>query len=208
MKFRDFYSTAIALKDETLRRIVEKLERARYSAVRIKHSAKNTIVLPSRANLFSRDRTESEENEATLTESSYYDCSSWDFNRSSAKLRYKDDGIHPECFLSMDDCIRRNDYPCDVFTVETEDGFLIEIHRLRNEGKPAVLMQHGILGDSSHWLAAGPDHGLGKRGGVLLNQFISNQNSSVSPVGRRLRCFPCQHAWQPLQSSPYRTLSR
>ncbi|CAG5102227.1 Oidioi.mRNA.OKI2018_I69.chr1.g201.t1.cds [Oikopleura dioica] len=159
----DFYSTAIALKDETLRRIVEQLERARYSAVRIKHSAKNSIVLPSRANLLSRDRTESEENEATLTESSYYDCSSWDFNRSSAKLRYKDDGIHPECFLSMDDCIRRNDYPCDVFTVETEDGFLIEIHRLRNEGKPAVLMQHGILGDSSHWLAAGPDHGLAYR---------------------------------------------
>ena len=166
MKFSDFYTNAMAFKDQGLRRLREQVDRARLSAIRIKRTT-SSIVLPGRSDnsnnaspddLFSSERRSDEQ---TYTESSQNDCSSWDTNRSSAKVTYTDN-IHPECFLSMDDCIRYNGYPCDVFTVETEDGFLIEIHRLRNEGKPAVLMQHGILGDTGHWVAAGPDHGLGR----------------------------------------------
>ena len=164
MKFSDFYTNAIAVKDQGLRRLREQVERARISAIRIKRTT-SAIVLTGRSNNSninskSPDHEKKPSDELTFTESSRNDCSSWDTNRSSAKVTYKDD-IHPECFLSMDDCIRYNGFPCDVFTVETEDGFLIEIHRLRNEGKPAVLMQHGILGDTGHWVAAGPDHGLG-----------------------------------------------
>ena len=155
MKFSDFYTNAIAFKDQGLRRLREQVERARISAIRIKRTT-SAIVLRNN----SPDHLDKKSDELTYTESSRNDCSSWDTNRSSAKVTYKDN-IHPECFLSIDDCIRLNGFSCDVFTVETEDGFLIEIHRLRNEGKPAILMQHGILGDTGHWVAAGPDHGLG-----------------------------------------------
>ncbi|CBY07317.1 unnamed protein product [Oikopleura dioica] len=157
----DFYTNAIAFKDEGLRRLREQVERARISAIRIKRTT-SAIVLTGRSSDSPDLSSEKKSDELTYTESSRNDCSSWDTNRSSAKVTYKDN-IHPECFLSMDDCIRYNGFPCDVFTVETEDGFLVEIHRLRNEGKPAVLLQHGILGDTGHWLAAGPDHGLAYR---------------------------------------------
>ena len=130
-------------RKKTFRRLFERFEQVRYSALRIKHIANNSIVLPSRSDV----------------ESDFNDCGAKisDSDKSSSKTR-----VVSECSLAIHDCIRMNDYPCDVFTVETNDGFLVEIHRLRNVGKPAVLLQHGILGDSGHWVSAGPEHGLGK----------------------------------------------
>ena len=69
--------------------------------------------------------------------------------------------IHQDCFLSVPDMIRANGFPCDELTVETDDGFLLGVHRLPNPDGEAVLIQHGLLADSSNFVTAGPEHGLG-----------------------------------------------
>ena len=55
-------------------------------------------------------------------------------------------------------------YPCDDYTVQTEDGFLIGLQRIRHglgeedarrgneEKKPVVFLQHGLLCSSTNWL--------------------------------------------------------
>ena len=35
-------------------------------------------------------------------------------------------------------------YKCEEIITETEDGFLLTVHRLPNDGPP-VLLQHGLL---------------------------------------------------------------
>ncbi|EGT30719.1 hypothetical protein CAEBREN_12418 [Caenorhabditis brenneri] len=56
--------------------------------------------------------------------------------------------------------INRWGYPVLIYTVETTDGYILELHRIpygktnvtwSNGTKPVVFMQHGLLGASSDW---------------------------------------------------------
>uniref|UniRef100_H2ZL00 Lipase n=1 Tax=Ciona savignyi TaxID=51511 RepID=H2ZL00_CIOSA len=65
--------------------------------------------------------------------------------------------------------IRHAGYPCEVHNVQTKDGYILTMHRIpygvtdtSRKGssrlrlkRPVVFMQHGILADSSCWVANG-----------------------------------------------------
>ncbi|KAE8750091.1 Lipase 3-like [Frankliniella occidentalis] len=58
--------------------------------------------------------------------------------------------------------VAREGYPIELHKVETDDGYILEVHRIPLPGskKPPVYLQHGILCSSSDWVIAGPEKGL------------------------------------------------
>lgn len=67
--------------------------------------------------------------------------------------------------------IENNGYPAENHTVVTEDGYILEIHRIPYNpesderflnNRPAVILQHGLVCSSADWLIAGKYKGLGK----------------------------------------------
>uniref|UniRef100_A0A8D0EID6 Partial AB-hydrolase lipase domain-containing protein n=1 Tax=Strix occidentalis caurina TaxID=311401 RepID=A0A8D0EID6_STROC len=64
--------------------------------------------------------------------------------------------------------IRYHGYPSEEYQVTTEDGYILGVFRIpagrnsQNTGKkPAVLLHHGTLGDSIHWISNLPNNSLG-----------------------------------------------
>lgn len=57
-------------------------------------------------------------------------------------------------------------YPYEVHRVETQDGYLLKVHRvlprLSKETKGPVLLVHGIFGTAADWLLSGQNMALGK----------------------------------------------
>jgi len=87
-----------------------------------------------------------------------------DWDRSRESLNGISEDIHPDCFKPVPEIIRsykngEQFYKCEEIIVETEDGFLLTLHRIPNNGPP-VLLQHGLLADSGNWVCGGPEHGL------------------------------------------------
>ena len=73
--------------------------------------------------------------------------------------------------------IRSHGYPAEVYEVTTEDGYILELHRIphgknekeksatdklmTNGSSPVVFIQHGLMMTSADWVLAGPGKGLG-----------------------------------------------
>ena len=60
-------------------------------------------------------------------------------------------------------------YPVQTHSVRTEDGYILELHRIphgksqaANSTRPAVLMHHALLCSSFDWIALGPEKSLGE----------------------------------------------
>lgn len=72
--------------------------------------------------------------------------------------------------LKTPELIRSHGYQVEIHNVITEDGYILEIHRLpyagldceRNftNGKQPILMQHGLAGSSADWIFMGPNRAL------------------------------------------------
>ncbi|KAI5702933.1 hypothetical protein M8J75_005719 [Diaphorina citri] len=74
---------------------------------------------------------------------------------------------NPDVDLPTPKIIRRHGYPAESYIVQTEDGYLLEIHRIpygrkgrRSGKKEVVFLQHGVFGSSADWVVAGPDTAL------------------------------------------------
>jgi lysosomal acid lipase/cholesteryl ester hydrolase len=65
--------------------------------------------------------------------------------------------------------IKRQGYPVEVHHVTTDDGYILEMHRIPNPGKPVIFLQHGLLCSSADWVMMGPDAGLGERFQTNIN---------------------------------------
>lgn len=72
-------------------------------------------------------------------------------------------------------------YPGQVYHVTTEDGYILELHRIpAGRGKSAtreprgrpVFIQHGFLGSSADWLIGPSNQALGKALISLLKLLI------------------------------------
>ncbi|XP_059483957.1 uncharacterized protein LOC132201648 [Neocloeon triangulifer] len=66
----------------------------------------------------------------------------------------------PDVGLPTPDMIKRQGYPAEIHYVTTEDGYILQMHRIPNPGKPVIFLQHGLLCSSADWVMMGPDLGL------------------------------------------------
>lgn len=55
-----------------------------------------------------------------------------------------------------------------MHNVKTEDGYILEVHRIAAPGKQPVLLMHGMLDSSATWVILGPERALGN----ILQNFL------------------------------------
>ena len=60
-------------------------------------------------------------------------------------------------FLIQPQIIERRGYPVEIHQVTTDDGYILEIHRIpaqtsNGPSKKAVFLQHGVAESSGTWL--------------------------------------------------------
>ncbi|XP_046430772.1 lipase 3-like isoform X1 [Neodiprion fabricii] len=75
---------------------------------------------------------------------------------------------HPDVHLSTPELIEKYGYHSESHEVETEDGYILTVHRITggakhppSPGKPVVILQHGVLSSSADWVIMGPSRSLG-----------------------------------------------
>ncbi|XP_011872790.1 PREDICTED: lipase 3-like [Vollenhovia emeryi] len=67
----------------------------------------------------------------------------------------------PDVNLDTLQMIKKAGYPAEAHIVQTEDGYLLTLHRIPGDkGQPPVLLQHGFLCSSADWVIPGKDKGL------------------------------------------------
>ena len=58
--------------------------------------------------------------------------------------------------------IRQDGYPSESHEIETEDGYLLTVHRIPGKkGSTPVFLQHGLLESSADWILPGKNRSLG-----------------------------------------------
>lgn len=70
------------------------------------------------------------------------------------------DSVNPDSYLNPGQIIRRYGYTSESHVIETEDGYLLTVHRIPKSkngtvGKQPVLLQHGLLATSTCFLDEG-----------------------------------------------------
>ncbi|XP_015109465.1 lipase 3 [Diachasma alloeum] len=76
------------------------------------------------------------------------------------KLEYSNGSYNPDMELSTPEMIRRAGYPAEAHTVETEDGYLLTIHRIPNKTGYPIFLQHGLMSSSADWVISGRGQAL------------------------------------------------
>ena len=67
-------------------------------------------------------------------------------------------------------------------TVTTEDGYILEMHRLNmpgSEDRPVVMLQHGILSSSETWVLNGEDSTAFKLAYAGYDVWMGNNRGSM-----------------------------
>lgn len=73
--------------------------------------------------------------------------------------------------LTTTELLRAYNYPAEEHRVITEDGYILEMHRVPNPGRPAVLVMHGMLSSSADFVLMGP--------GIALAYFLHDEGYDV-----------------------------
>ncbi|CAH1800123.1 unnamed protein product [Owenia fusiformis] len=89
------------------------------------------------------------------------------------------DALDPEVHMNASELILSKGYPCEEYTVQTDDGFLLGVQRIphgrktrdqysrseeemsQHHSRPVVLLQHGLLCSSTNWIANLANESLG-----------------------------------------------
>lgn len=79
---------------------------------------------------------------------------------------FASDAYIPDASLSVPKIIKRHGYPSETHIVDTEDGYLLEVHRIphgkntKQYRKFPVFLQHGFVASSADWIINGPSKAL------------------------------------------------
>ncbi|XP_059487749.1 lipase 3-like [Neocloeon triangulifer] len=70
--------------------------------------------------------------------------------------------MHPDVGRPTPDMIVRQGYKAETHQVTTEDGYVLQMHRIpsNSPGGEPVFLQHGLLSSSADWVELGPESGL------------------------------------------------
>ncbi|CAB3251570.1 unnamed protein product [Arctia plantaginis] len=92
------------------------------------------------------------------------------FNGSARLNSRYSNSIVEDARLNVTELITKYGYPVEVHHVTTDDGYILEMHRIPygrdknnvpNKNKPVVILQHGLLCSSAVWVLTGPSVGFG-----------------------------------------------
>ncbi|EDW64195.2 lipase 3 [Drosophila virilis] len=72
-----------------------------------------------------------------------------------------DDPIIEDSDLNTLELLEKYGYPAENHTVQTEDDYFLNIHRIPRPNAKPVLLMHGLLDSSATWVIMGPEKGLG-----------------------------------------------
>ncbi len=82
--------------------------------------------------------------------------------------------------------IKRHGYPAEQHIIQSEDGYLLEYHRIpHGKNAPAanksypVLLHHGLTCTSIVWIINGPEKSLGK---IMINFHDILKLTEVAPM--------------------------
>lgn len=74
---------------------------------------------------------------------------------------------NPDSELSTPEIITRHGYPAETHTIKTDDGYLLNLHRIpcgragcNMTIRQPIFLQHGILASSADWVLSGPEKGI------------------------------------------------
>ncbi|XP_044749569.1 lipase 1-like isoform X1 [Coccinella septempunctata] len=75
--------------------------------------------------------------------------------------------IHPDTGLNITQLLSKYGYPFENHIVQTKDGYLLTLHRMPHgrqnisySGRPAVLLVHGLLSQSTDFVNGGPEKSI------------------------------------------------
>ena len=84
----------------------------------------------------------------------------------TSKLQRPRLGSDPEESMTVPEIVEYNGYPCEIHHVTTDDGYILELHRIPHgkNGEPAskgpLFLQHGLFSSSADWVANVADENL------------------------------------------------
>ncbi|KAJ8928191.1 hypothetical protein NQ314_019254 [Rhamnusium bicolor] len=107
--------------------------------------------------------------------------------------------INPDDNLDVPQIIKRHGYPSEAHVVETDDGYLLKLHRIPGSqsgkrGDQPVFLQHGLLGSSADWILNGNNS---------LGFFLADQGYDVWLGNSRGNTYSRGHVSLPIWSTQY-----
>ncbi|RUS86661.1 hypothetical protein EGW08_005535 [Elysia chlorotica] len=82
-------------------------------------------------------------------------------------IRAQKTELHSDATKNLTELISENGYPVEVYTVETADGFLLDVHRIphgiasHGSSRGVVFLQHALLSSACDWVMNFPNDSLG-----------------------------------------------
>lgn len=78
--------------------------------------------------------------------------------------------------------IEAEGYKFEAHSVTTDDGYILEIHRLfqdSSEGKPVIFLQHGILASSETFVLNGPNSSAYRFAKAGYDVWMGNNRGNI-----------------------------